>query len=302
MADMTRIEKFGWRGAVEPGIARVVSAHGDYYHLVCNEAGGEIIARKKKSLFTRMKSVSPDNMRPAKGSFLRANADDSAETALKPMTGDFVRFRYNDRGDSLITEVLPRFSKFVRRDPAARRTEQILAVNFDALFIMTSLNEDFSIPRIARFLSLAEDLGEAKCVLLLTKADLLPEGKAAGLEKLEETVGSRAETLKISSLTGEGIESLSPYVKPGRTVAFIGSSGVGKSTLLNVLAGEEIVATQEIQEWSGKGRHTTTSRDLVMLPSGALVLDTPGIREIGRVDEEERLLAKGVSTHRWRLK
>lgn len=290
---MTRIEQFGWRGEVESGIARVVSAHGDYYHLVCNETGGEIIARKKKSLFTRMKSASPDNMRPTKG---------VVTSPIKPMTGDFVRFRYNTQGDSLITEVLPRYSSFERRDPAARRTAQVLAVNFDALFIMTSLNEDFSLARISRFLSLAEDIGEAECVVLLTKADLLDEGKVKGLEGLEETVAGRARILRISSLTGEGLETLAPYVQPCRTVAFVGSSGVGKSTLLNVLAGEDIVATQEIQEWSGKGRHTTTSRELVRLPSGALVLDTPGIREIGRLDEDEEFLAKGVSTHRWRLK
>jgi ribosome biogenesis GTPase len=290
---MTRIEQFGWRGEVESGIARVVSAHGDYYHLVCNETGGEIIARKKKSLFTRMKSASPDNMRPTKG---------VATSSIKPMTGDFVRFRYNTQGDSLITEVLPRYSSFERRDPAARRTAQVLAVNFDALFIMTSLNEDFSLARISRFLSLAEDIGEAECVVLLTKADLLDEGKVKGLEGLEETVAGRARILRISSLTGEGLETVAPYVQPCRTVAFVGSSGVGKSTLLNVLAGEDIVATQEIQEWSGKGRHTTTSRELVRLPSGALVLDTPGIREIGRLDEDEEFLAKGVSTHRWRLK
>ena len=290
---MTRIEQFGWRGEVESGIARVVSAHGDYYHLVCNETGGEIIARKKKSLFTRMKSASPDNMRPTKG---------VPTSPIKPMTGDFVRFRYNTQGDSLITEVLPRYSSFERRDPAARRTAQVLAVNFDALFIMTSLNEDFSLARISRFLSLAEDIGEAECVVLLTKADLLDEGKVKGLEGLEETVAGRARILRISSLTGEGLETLAPYVQPCRTVAFVGSSGVGKSTLLNVLAGEDIVATQEIQEWSGKGRHTTTSRELVRLPSGALVLDTPGIREIGRLDEDEEFLAKGVSTHRWRLK
>ena len=290
---MTRIEQFGWRGEVESGIARVVSAHGDYYHLVCNETGGEIIARKKKSLFTRMKSASPDNMRPTKG---------VATSPIKSMTSYFVRFRYNTQGDSLITEVLPRYSSFERRDPAARRTAQVLAVNFDALFIMTSLNEDFSLARMTRFLSLAEDIGEAECVVLLTKADLLDEGKVKGLEGLEETVAGRARILRTSSLTGEGLETLAPYVQPCRTVAFVGSSGVGKSTLLNVLAGEDIVATQEIQEWSGKGRHTTTSRELVRLPSGALVLDTPGIREIGRLDEDEEFLAKGVSTHRWRLK
>ena len=96
------------------------------------------------------------------------------------------------------------------------------------------------------------------------------------------------------------MEQVDEYVKPGKTLAFIGSSGVGKSTLLNTLMGEEWQATQEIQEWSGKGRHTTTSRELVMLPSGAMVIDTPGIREIGMIGEMDDLQAKGESTHRYR--
>ena len=108
------------------------------------------------------------------------------------------------------------------------------------------------------------------------------------------------KVIAISSITGEGLEKLDPYLKPERTLAFIGSSGVGKSTLLNTLMGEEWQATQEIQEWSGKGRHTTTSRELVMLPSGAMVIDTPGIREIGMIGEMDDLQAKGESTHRYR--
>lgn len=292
---MTRIEQFGWRGPVEPGLGRIVSAHGDYYHLVCNEQPtGEILARKKKSAFTRMKTVAPVNMKGLKVSEVRL-----AEPP-KPMTGDFVRFRYNDRGDSLITEVLPRFSRFERRDPTARRTSQTLAVNFDTLFVMMSLNENFSTNRIARYLDLAADMGEAEAVVVLTKTDLWQDGDEAFLAELEETVAGRAPILRLSSVTGEGLDAVNAYARPGRTVAFIGSSGVGKSTLLNTLAGEEWAATQEIQEWSGKGRHTTTSRELVMLPSGAMVIDTPGIREIGRVDETESLLLRGESTHRYR--
>ena len=167
---MTRIERFGWRGAVEPGIGRVVSAHGDYYHLVCNEAEGEILARKKKSSFGRMKTVAPDDMKGAKKSELQASEP------LKPITGDFVRFRHNAQGDSMILEVLPRFSHFERRDPAARRTSQTLAVNFDTLFIMMSLNEDFSTARIDRYLALAEDIGGGEAVVVLTKADLWRDG------------------------------------------------------------------------------------------------------------------------------
>ena len=296
---MTRIEEFGWRGTVEPGIGRVVSAHGDYYHLVCNEQPtGEILARKKKSAFLRMKTAAPDSMKGKKISEVRA------EQPLQPMTGDFVRFRYNAQGESMITEVLPRFSHFERKDPTARRTSQTLAVNFDTLFVMMSLNENFSTARIERYLALAEDMGEAEVVVVLTKSDLVDgEGGASSLRSqalscLKSFVS--CPILTISSLTGDGLDQLAPYFAPGKTVAFIGSSGVGKSTLLNRLVGEEWQATQEIQEWSGKGHHTTTSRELIMLPDGAMVVDTPGIREIGRLDECEELLVKGESTHRYR--
>ena len=302
---MTRIERFGWRGAVEPGIGRVVSAHGDYYHLVCNEQPtGEILARKKKSAFMRMKTAAPVNMRGKKIS------EERAELPPQPITGDFVRFRYNAQGESMITEVLPRFSHFERKDPTAKRTSQTLAVNFDTLFIMMSLNENFSIPRLERYLTLAEDMGEAKAVVVLTKSDLVEgpeaEDERPDVSSLMSHVLSRLPSLvsrpplAISSLTGDGLDQLAPYLAPGQTLAFIGSSGVGKSTLLHPLMGEEWQATQEIQEWSGKGRHTTTSRELVMLPSGAMIIDTPGIREIGMIGEMDDLQAKGESTHRWR--
>ena len=292
---MTRIEQFGWRGVVEPGIGRVVSAHGDYYHLVCNEQPtGEILARKKKSAFMRMKTVAPVNMKGKKIS------EERAELPPQPLTGDFVRFRYNAQGESMITEVLPRFSHFERKDPTAKRTSQTLAVNFDTLFIMMSLNENFSTARIRRYLDLAKDMGEAEAVVVITKVDLRQDGDEEFFDELREEVGDDARILEISSLTGEGMDDVMEYVKSGRTLAFIGSSGVGKSTLLNTLMGEEWQATQEIQEWSGKGRHTTTSRELVMLPSGAMVIDTPGIREIGMLGEMDDLQAKGESTHRYR--
>ena len=292
---MTRIEQFGWRGPVEPGIGRVGSAHGDDYHLVCNEQPtGEILARKKKSAFTRMKTAAPVSMKGKKISEVRASEPP------KPMTGDFVRFRYNAQGDSMITEVLPRFSHFERKDPTARRTSQTLAVNFDTLFIMMSLNENFSTARIDRYLTLAEDRGEAEVVVVVTKMDLREAGDEEFLSALDETVAGRARVLRISALTGEGMDDVVACAAPGKVLAFIGSSGVGKSTLLNTLAGEVWQATQEIQEWSGKGRHTTTSRELVMLPSGAMVIDTPGIREIGMLGEEDAVRLKGESTHRYR--
>lgn len=292
---MTRLERFGWRGESVTGVARIVSAHGDYYHLVCNETGGEIIARKKKSAFSkRIETVKE------KRGIKKVERGEIGREILKPITGDFVRFRYNPQGESMITEILPRFSHFERKDPTAKRKSQTLAVNFDTLFVMMSLNEDFSTARIDRYLTLAEDMGEAEVVVVLTKMDLMEEGDEEFIDELVETIDGRARLLKISSLTGEGMDDVLEYAKEGRTLAFIGSSGVGKSTLLNTLAGEEWAATQEIQEWSGKGRHTTTSRELVILPSGAMIIDTPGIREIGMIGEEDDVRVKGEASHRWR--
>ena len=270
------------RGSSQPGAilepqGRIVSGHGDYYHLVCNEAQGEIIARKKKSAF-----LSVD--------------------AVKPMTGDFVRYIFNPHGESMITEVLPRFSWFVRRDPTARRKEQTLAVNFDTLFVMMSAVENFSVPRLERFLALAEDMGDANIVAVLTKIDLIEDFSLSSFLEPKGLTGDEAEFIAISSRTGQGLEDVRRHVTEGRTVAFVGLSGVGKSSLVNALAGEEWMATQEVQEWSGKGRHTTTSRELVMLPSGAMVMDTPGIREIGMVGECDVEYAKGTFSHRWRAK
>lgn len=292
---MTRLERFGWRGEAVTGVARIVSAHGDYYHLVCNETGGEIIARKKKSAFSkRVETVTE------KRGIKKVERGEIGREILKPITGDFVRFRYNPQGESMITEILPRFSHFERKDPTAKRKSQTLAVNFDTLFVMMSLNEDFSTARIDRYLTLAEDMGEAEVVVVLTKMDLMEEGDEEFIDELVGTIAGRARLLKISSLTGEGMDGVLEYAKEGRTLAFIGSSGVGKSTLLNTLAGEEWAATQEIQEWSGKGRHTTTSRELVILPSGAMIIDTPGIREIGMLGEEDDVRIKGEASHRWR--
>ena len=153
----------------------------------------------------------------------------------------------------------------------------MLAANVDAVFLVMSLNEDFNVRRLERYLTMAWESG-AQPVIVLTKTDLCPDFELRVLEV--EAIAFGVPVHAISSLTGDGLDLVRAHLSPGRTIALLGSSGVGKSTLVNTLAGEELLATQEIREDDGEGRHTTTHRQLVLLPGGGLVLDTPGMREL----------------------
>jgi ribosome biogenesis GTPase len=211
-----------------------------------------------------------------------------------------VRFIYNPQGESRITEVLPRWSQIARLDPSSSGLRaQILAVNFDTLFFAMAVNGNASAARLERLVALAEKSGcRDRAVVLLTKCDLTD-----GAAPLPDFSGFGLPVLAISSRTGEGLAAVRRYVQPRRTVALIGSSGVGKSTLVNALAGDAWMATGEIQSWSGKGRHTTTSRELVMLPCGAMALDTPGLRELGILGTDGfELKGRTGGTHRYRVK
>lgn len=198
-----------------------------------------------------------------------------------PTTGDFVLINYNQNGDSQIIKTLERKSFFSRRDPTPGRGEQAVASNFDYVFIMASLNLDFNIKRIERYLTLAWQSG-AVPVVVLTKADLAEDytGQLSAAEKAAAGAGVYA----VSAKSGYGLPELSEYLKPHKTIVFLGSSGVGKSTLLNTLAGEDIMAVNEIREDDSKGRHTTSRRQLIMLKSGVMIIDTPGMRELGMWD------------------
>jgi ribosome biogenesis GTPase len=184
-------------------------------------------------------------------------------------------------GDSQILKTLPRKSFFSRRDPMPGRGEQAVAANFDTVFIMQSLNFDFNIKRMERYITLAWQSG-AVPVIILTKADLVRDysEQMRAVEKVASGIGVYA----VSAVDGTGLDALSDYLKPGKTVVFLGSSGVGKSSLVNALAGKDIMTVNEIREDDGKGRHTTTHRQLIRLDSGVMVIDTPGMRELGMWD------------------
>jgi ribosome biogenesis GTPase / thiamine phosphate phosphatase len=195
-----------------------------------------------------------------------------------PAVGDWVAVAHRpSESAGTIQAVLPRRTKFSRKVALTASEEQVLAANVDAVFLLMSLNEDFNLRRLERYITMAWESG-AQPVVVLTKTDLCPDWELRLLEV--EAIAFGLPVHAISSLTGEGLDLVRSHLAPGRTIALLGSSGVGKSTLVNTLAGEELLATREVREGDGEGRHTTTHRQLVLLPGGGLVLDTPGMREL----------------------
>ena len=196
---------------------------------------------------------------------------EATSSAALPAVGDWVALR-----EETIQAVLPRHSVFSRKAAWAPTEEQVLAANLDGVFVVSALDGDLNLRRLERYLTLAWESG-ASPVLVLTKSDLCDEVVGALLEVEQVALGVPVHA--ISNLTGTGLEELAPHLAPGRTVALLGSSGVGKSSLVNRLLGAEMQATREIAD-DGRGRHTTTSRQLIRLPGGALLIDTPGLREL----------------------
>lgn len=234
--------------------ARILAVHKERYEIIC--AHGISYARLKQGVY-----------------------QNSSEAY--PTTGDFVLIQYNDKGDSLITHTLERKTFFSRLDPTPGRGEQAVAANFDYVFIMASLNLDLNIKRIERYLTLGWQSG-AIPVIILTKTDL-SDDFTEQLKAVQNTAIG-VDVIAVSSFTGYGLDNLWEYLKPAKTAVFLGSSGVGKSSLVNSLVGKELMSVNDIREDDSRGRHTTTHRQMIMLPNGTLVIDTPGMRELGMWD------------------
>jgi ribosome biogenesis GTPase / thiamine phosphate phosphatase len=205
-----------------------------------------------------------------------------------PAVGDWVAITQPmGDGDAVIEATLPRRSKFSRKAAGDVTEEQIVAANIDVVFLVSGLDHDFNPRRIERYLVTSWD-GGARPVILLNKADLVAEDQARFVGEVEAIAAGTPVHL-VSTRTRQGFELFDEYLAPGVTGAFLGSSGVGKSTLINTLLGEERQRTKEVREKDQRGRHTTTHRELLMLPSGALLVDTPGMREMqlweGNVEE-----------------
>ena len=243
-------------------VARIVTTHKDRYEIVCDLGQG----------FAKIK----------RGSFY------DNPNSIYPTTGDFVLIEWNDSGDSMIYETLKRESSFSRTASSSDRQkelhnqhEQLVAANFDYVFIMQSVNKNFNINRLQRYLSLAWESGGIP-VIILTKSDLV-DNIESYISSVQD-IAFGVDVYAVSAVTKEGIEDIKKYFSKGKTIVFLGSSGVGKSTLVNTLYGKEVMKTSEIRDKDFRGRHTTTSRNLIMLPNGAMVIDTPGMRELGMWD------------------
>ena len=196
-----------------------------------------------------------------------------------PAVGDFVVLLHQpDAGSTTIVDILPQKSVFTRGTSGREGTDQVIAANIDTVFIVTAAGHDMNARRIERYLAIAHASG-AKPVIVINKSDLADD--PALLSKEIIPVASGIPVIPVSAVSGEGIARLSPFLLPGTTIVLIGSSGVGKSTLINRLLDRPVQETSHIRDYDGKGRHTTTVRQLFILEGGALMIDNPGLREVG---------------------
>jgi ribosome biogenesis GTPase / thiamine phosphate phosphatase len=212
---------------------------------------------------------------------LRAAAETGGDW---PAVGDWVAAEMLSGGRPLIQEVLPRRSKFVRKVAGRRLEEQVIAANVDTAFVVMALDGDFNVRRLERYLAQCFESG-AKSIVVLNKADDC--GDLAARVAEVESIAAGLPIFSVSARTGDGVNALDAFLMPGQTIVLLGSSGVGKSTLVNHFLQRDAQAVQTVRASDSRGRHTTTSRELFALPGGALLIDTPGLRELQLWDAAE---------------
>ena len=204
-----------------------------------------------------------------------------------PGVGDWVALEPAPAGhDARIRAVLPRATHFSRRAAGNPTEEQVVAANIDIVFLVSGLDNDFNPRRIERYLVTAWDSG-ASPVIVLNKADLVED--AARYVAEVEAIAPAVPVLAVSAKNPATLDAVRERLAPGRTAALLGSSGVGKSSIVNALIGEEVLRTREVREWDSRGRHTTTGRQLILLPGGGILIDTPGMRELQLWDTREAI-------------
>lgn len=194
-----------------------------------------------------------------------------------PAVGDWVGVRLADRSHGVIDVVLPRASQLVRQAAGDRVEPQVVAANVDVVAVVMAMGADFNLRRVERYLAVIEPSG-ATAMIILSKADLCAD--VADHVRRASGAASGVPVIALSAISGAGIDALRGHLRPGLTLAAVGSSGVGKSTLVNALLGREAQKTGAVRESDGRGRHVTTHRELFVIPGGALLVDTPGMKEL----------------------
>ena len=270
MANFETLKKWGWSS---------------YFEALWNDGVREnleparVIAQQRK--YWRIAGESGECWAEPSGK-LRLLADEQMQW---PAVGDWVVIELgNARSNAAIREVLPRRSRFVRKTPGKRIAEQVIAANVDTALLVTALDGNYNPRRVERYLAQCWESG-ARPVVVLNKADACVDVPSKVVEI--ERIALGAVVCPVSAKTGQGMEVLNPFLKRGETVVLLGSSGVGKSTIANRLVGEALQETQPVREADSRGRHTTSSRTLMPLPGGALLMDTPGLRELQLWDADE---------------
>lgn len=263
------LEAFGWT-------AELATAH--VPHAALGREPARIVAEDRGSY--AVVGAAGELRAAISGRFRHEAAQDPS---AYPAVGDWVACERAANGDTTIHALLPRRTALVRQAPGKRTEVQIVGANLDTVFVVASLNGDLNLRRLERYVAAARESG-AEPVVLLSKADIGEDVERIAREVA--TVAAGVSVHVVSSFDGRGVEEVRAWIGVGRTVAFVGSSGVGKSTLLNRLAGEERALVREIREDDARGRHTTTRRQLHLLPGGGLILDTPGMRELALWDAD----------------
>jgi ribosome biogenesis GTPase len=205
-----------------------------------------------------------------------------------PAVGDWVALTVYDADFAVIHQILPRFSVIKRQAVGHFGDVQIIAANIDFAFLVQAVDRDFNVNRLERYLTICYASG-VKPVIILTKTDLIKEQRVAEIIEAVKQRISDVLVIAVSNETNEGIEALKSVIDKGKTYCLLGSSGVGKSTLLNSLSGKRLMTTSTLSESTGKGRHTTSHRELIVLENGGILIDNPGMREVGIADSTDGL-------------
>lgn len=256
---MNKLKEIGWDQSIqdidEEKIARVIAVQKNSYRILDGEM----------EYFSHLS-----------GKFIN-----QAFTSLDyPAVGDWVEVqKLVDEQKAVVNRVLPRKSQFVRQAAGTKTEAQIVAANMDAVFIVNSLNHDLNLRRMERYILSTYESG-AIPIIVLTKRDECTQDDVDAIIAQVEEVAIGVPIIPISSITGEGIDELMTYLPAGKTAALLGSSGVGKSTMVNTLIGNAVQETKDVRAADSKGRHTTTHREMFLLPNGSLLIDTPGMREL----------------------